>query len=148
LNSQAGTKLPRRSEKPKKETAPKPETESVENLNDLGILKIQKEREAILEKQIKNQKARGELVDKKAVSQIFNKLWSVDSSQLTPIATKLAPEIASICSVDDPEIITQIRKKIDTEIWRVLGHSKRLMSDYLAKIAADNLEDEQDNDHS
>lgn len=105
-------------------------------------LRILKEREAIREKQLKNREMRGELVDRKNVSFVFNKLWSIDSSQLTTLGSKLSPEIASICSVDDPIIITKIRTKIDDEIYKTLGHCKRLLMECLGKTGADNLEEE------
>jgi hypothetical protein len=130
---------------PKKKTTKK-KKQAVEipvslDMADLNDLRIQKEREIIREKQLKNEKLRGDLVDRKAVSKVFNKLWSVDSNQLIPLATKLAPEIASICGVEDPEVITKVREKIDKEIWGVLGHCKRIMSDYLAEIEAENLKE-------
>jgi len=118
--------------------------EDIDNINDFSFLRNLKEREAIREKQIKNKKLRGELVNKKTVAQVFNKLWSVDSSQLIPIGTKLSPEICSICKVDDSEVITRVRELIDKEIWRVLGHCKRIMSDYLSNIGSDNIEEIED----
>lgn len=126
--------------KPKKETKKGLELKDIDH-NDFNALRSLKEREAIREKQLKNEKFRGELVNRKAVSQIFNKLWSVDSSQLIPLATKISPEICSICGVEDPEVIAKVREKIDKEVWNVLGHCKRIMSDYLSKIEAGEIND-------
>jgi len=116
--------------------------EDLDNIGNISDLRILKEREAIREKQLKNREMRGELVDRKNVSFVFNKLWSIDSSQLTTLGSKLSPEIASICSVDDPIIITKIRTKIDDEIYKTLGHCQRLLMECLGKIGADNLEEE------
>jgi len=140
-NTQTSVPKPRSARK----TKPKQETEisldGIEDINDFSQLRNLKEREAIREKQLKNEKFRGELVNRKAVSQIFNKLWSVDSSQLIPLATKISPEICSICGVEDPEVIAKVREKIDKEVWNVLGHCKRIMSDYLSKIEAGEIND-------
>lgn len=158
-NSQSGDKRPRTKEQ-KEKTKKKREInkqkkqqlleedltqegiEYLDSIVDIGNLRVLKEREAIREKQLKNREMRGELVDRKNVSFVFNKLWSIDSSQLTTLGSKLSPEIASICSVDDPIIITKIRTKIDDEIYKTLGHCQRLLMECLGKIGADNLEEE------
>ena len=117
----------------------------LDNIVDISDLRVLKEREAIREKQLKNREMRGELVDRKNVSFVFNKLWSIDSSQLTTLGSKLSPEIASICKVDDSKIIAKIRETIDKEIYKTLGHCKRLLTECLGKIGADNLEEENEN---
>lgn len=112
----------------------------LDNTSDLSNLRILKEREIIRGKQLANEELRGKLIDKKVVANIFNKLWSIDTSQLVPLATKIAPELASICGVEDQEKITKIREKLDKEIWRILGSCKRLMNEHLSKINIENLE--------
>lgn len=121
--------------------------EYLDNIVDISNLRILKEREAIREKQLKNRETRGELVKRENVTFVFNKLWSIDSSQLTTLGSKLSPEIASICKVDDSKIIAKIREKIDKEVYKTLGHCKRLLTECLGKIGADNLEEEQNNEN-
>ena len=116
---------------------PKPEREQrepsprqVEALD----LKYRKELAITREKELKNERFRGQLVDRQTVSQVLNKVWSIHQSEFVPIANKVAPEIASMFGCEDPEKITAARNRLDAELWKVLGSIKRALQEYIEEV--------------
>ena len=117
--------------------------QNLDDILDIGSLNLLKKREEIKEKRLKNKETRGDLVDRKNVAKIFNKLWSVDTSQFQTLGTKISPDIASICGVDDQVKIAKVRERIDKEIFKITSHCQRIMSEYLAKINAGTIKGEE-----
>lgn len=115
--------------------------------NEIIKLKIQKEREILKEKQIKNDLFRGKLIKREDVTQVFNKIYSVDSGHLKTLPQRIGPEIASICGVSDSIIINKVMEKIDDEVYRILKSYKKVMNDWLSeqKDEEDEQRDEVEN---
>jgi hypothetical protein len=100
---------------------------------------IRKTKESALKVEVERNKARGVLIKRDLVQRVFAKLYTIDSNELKPLGDKLAPEIAAIFESDDPKLILKVNKKIEKEIFRSLGHIKRLMNDFLIKIGTEGI---------
>jgi hypothetical protein len=96
-------------------------------------LKYRKELAITREKELKNERFRGKLVDREDVARVFNEVWSIHQSEFIPIANKVAPEIASMFGVEDPEKIAAARNRLDSDLWKVLGSIKRALQAYLTE---------------
>lgn len=101
------------------------------DLNDVSNLKIRQALANIREKEIKIDKAREKLIDRKYIINVFNSLWSVQQAEFVPIANKTIPEIASILGVEDQEKIALARERLETELWKALGSMQRSMIEFL-----------------
>ena len=100
---------------------------------------IRKTKESALKVEVERNKARGVLIKRDLVQRVFAKLYTIDSNELKPLGDKLAPEIAAIFESDDPKLILKVNRKIEKEIFRSLGHIKRLMNDFLIKIGTEEI---------
>ena len=103
---------------------------------------IRKTKESALKVEVERNKARGVLIKRDLVQRVFAKLYTIDSNELKPLGDKLAPELAAIFESDDPKLILKVNKKIEKEIFRSLGHVKRLMNDFLIKIGTEKIKSE------
>lgn len=97
--------------------------------------------ESIREKQIKNDKLRGALVDREVVKRLLGRLYLIHTNQFKPMGDKLSSSVASKAGIDDSEMISEIGKIIEKEVYRNLGAVKRLFSDYLKTLKAELPED-------
>jgi hypothetical protein len=77
------------------------------------------------------EKDRGEYVNRKTVTEVFHQLYSIDTAEFATMADRAAPEIASICGVDDGEVIVQIAKFLETESYRTMAHVKQKLNNFL-----------------
>ena len=87
--------------------------------------------EAALKTRQDRQIKRKELIDRRLVQTVFSRLYQIDTNELRPIGSMVAPEIAGVFSSDDPEKILEAERIIDERVMRVLGHIKRTMADAL-----------------
>lgn len=68
----------------------------------------------------------GELIDKDQVIKLFGKIHKVQSDLFVPMGERMAPLLAAICGIADPEITNAIKLKIDEEVSRGLEELKRI----------------------
>jgi len=100
--------------------------------------------ESIREKQIKNDKARLELVERDLVRRMFGELYLIHTNQFKTMGDKLSAAIAAAAGVDDSEIIGAISEIIEKEVFRNLSAVKRLFSDRLKGIKSELPENEEE----
>jgi len=96
-------------------------------------LRIKKELASIRKIELENEKKRGNLIDRKTVAEVFNRLYSVQQSEFIPIANKIMPEVASILGTEDNEKIAIARSLLESELWKALGSMKRSIQEFLTE---------------
>lgn len=80
---------------------------------------------------------RGELIPKSEVQRIFNKLYLVDANELKTMGDRLAPEVAALCSIDDPELVMKINNLCEREAYKILKRVKRQMEIFIGKMESE-----------
>jgi len=68
----------------------------------------------------------GRLILREIVEGYFGKLASVFSGLMHPMGQRIAPLIADILDVEDPDIVNRIQEVIDTENERIIGEVQRI----------------------
>ena len=119
--------------------------EPPEDLSDLNNLSMPsanrlKVIEAIKTSRQKRLESRKELVPRKLVQRTFGKLYTIDTNESMTLGDKLAADIAALCKISDPRIITKITEKYEREMYKVLAHKKRLINDFLDSIDAEQVD--------
>jgi len=119
----------------------------IENIDIRLVSKADIDKYGALEKaketRDKRRLKRRELIERQLVQTIFGKLYSIDKNEFLTIGDKLAPDIATLASVDDPAVILQINERIEEECYKVLAHIKRIMGDFLESVGGELIEDEE-----
>jgi hypothetical protein len=87
----------------------------------------------------KTDQARRNLIDRALVAQAFAKIYAVDVNEFRTLGANLAPGLASIFGADRPDLILQAEQSIEAEVFKVLGHVKRIINDFLKSIEAERL---------
>jgi hypothetical protein len=87
----------------------------------------------------KTDQARLKLIDRDLVARCFSKIYAVDVNELRTLGANLAPGLASIFGADRPDLILQAEQTIEAEVFKVLEHVKRIISDFLKSIKAEPL---------
>jgi hypothetical protein len=109
--------------------------EQVANLDFAKLTKAQidkiKSLESALKIRVERQHKRRELIERSLVQAVFGRLYQLDANQWKTLSAKLAPTVAGVAGVDDPEKILAIEQCIDDEVCKVLAHLKRLLNDAL-----------------
>jgi len=82
---------------------------------DKRSYEIEKIREQIQEIQIKNAIKRGDLVEKKLIKKVFDRLYSIDQQQLKPLGVNVSPKISAVYNVGNTEKTLQILELIKSE---------------------------------
>ena len=100
---------------------------------------IRKTKESALKVEVEREKARGVLIKRDLVQRFIAKLYTIDSNELKPMGEKIVPEMAAIFGIEDPQLILKAIKKLDKEMFRSLGHIKRLSNDFLIKIGTEGI---------
>jgi hypothetical protein len=98
---------------------------------DLEKIKIY---EQVKEIKTKAEQRREGLIDKKLVRTIFGKLYEIDMNQFIPMKEKLIPDLAAIFGVKDESVKLKAGKRLDDELWKILGNVKREMNKFLNKV--------------
>jgi len=71
----------------------------------------------------------GRLILREIVASYFGQLASVFTSLAHPMGQRIAPAIADVMDVEDPEIILKIQDLIDKENERIINEVKRVTAD-------------------
>lgn len=79
------------------------------------------------------------LVSRKLVRTVFSKIYEIDMNQLIPMKEKLIPDIAAIFETKNQASILKAGKKLDTELWKILGNIKRELNKFLNKVGEDQI---------
>ena len=87
-------------------------------------------KKAELEVQIKTK----DMISRETVSQVFRKLYAIDSTEWRGLGPRLAPDIMAICQVEDPTKEAEISERIEREVFRTLGHVQRVLNGFLEEI--------------
>ena len=107
------------------------------NRTMLGHLKSIEQIRAIKQK---TDMARLKLIERDLVAQVFAKIYAVDVNEFRTLGASLAPVVASIAGADRPDIVLQIEQAIEKRVFKVLGHVKRIINDFLKSIEAEKLQ--------
>lgn len=110
----------------------------IRNLSPADVGKVAR-LESALKTRVERQKKRGELIDRTIVQNVFGKLHTIDVNEWRTLGARLAPDIASIAQVDEPEKILQIERAVDDEVIKVLTHVKYTLGEFLrtTEVSAD-----------
>lgn len=91
---------------------------------------------------IENQKNRNKLVDKRLVSNVFDKLYSIDVNGFRTLAPRVASKIAAIAGLEDAAKILSVEETINSEVFQILKHVKLTINNFLVEIK-DNFDQKQ-----
>ena len=84
---------------------------------------------------MKREEARGLLVPKKLVKNVFDKLYAIDNNELRAIEDRVAPGLCEIFGVnDESEEVTKACQLLNKEITKSLKHIKRKLNDFLLTL--------------
>jgi hypothetical protein len=103
------------------------------NIANIGKADIDKLKalESIKKLRFENEERRGQYIDRQVVTRFCMKLYAIDTSEFAMLAHNSAPEIASICGIDDAEVILEIQQYLEDKVYRVQEHIKRVLNEYL-----------------
>lgn len=83
----------------------------------------------------------GLLIERTLVQQVFGQIYMIDSNQFKTMGDKLAPDIAALAGIDDPEIIIKINEKIESAAFKILKHIKADIDKFLLSIKAEEIKE-------
>jgi len=87
----------------------------------------------------KTDQARLKLIDRALVAQAFAKIYAVDVNEFRTLGANTSPVVGSIAGVDRPDLLLQIEQAVNAEVFKVLGHVKRIINDFLKSIETEKL---------
>lgn len=111
-------------------------TLDIRRFNKVDIDKL-KNLEGMLKIRVERQHKRRELIERSLVQTVFGRLYQIDSNELRVLGARLAPDVAGLLGVDDPEKVLAVEQRIDAEVLKVLAHIQRLLHDYLTAWGAE-----------
>jgi hypothetical protein len=91
--------------------------------------------------QIQNQKALSELVSRKIVTLLMGRIYSVHTSVLAPLSSKIIGLQAAAAKVKDPKTILEMTEIMDDEIYDALSAIKRLLLDFNESLKNGEIEE-------
>lgn len=139
LNDELPTAGERNEQKKVLDTKTKDAALRVETLLGSTIDKSEAERLKTLEQiedlRIKNQRHRGELINKQLVSKVFAQLYQIDVNGLKTLAASVSSAIAATAAIDDQTIVIEIEKIIDEEVLKILQRIQFSIKKFLFSVA-------------
>lgn len=78
-----------------------------------------------------------DLISRELVSRAFRKLYTIDSTEWRGLGPRVAPDIMALCEMEDPTKEVEISDRIEREVFRTLGHVKRVINEFLAEVESD-----------
>ena len=78
--------------------------------------------------------ARGDLIDRKIVTTVFGKIYTIEVNELKPIADKTPSKIAAIFGDEDSKKILKVNQLLSSEITKVLKHINYEVDRFLKDI--------------
>ena len=125
----------------------KPSTEiNIKNIIDLddeeidisqysqSDIKKLKDLEAAKKSAQERKKNRGDLIDRKLVTTILGKIYTIEVNQIKPIADKSPSKIAAIFEDEDPDKILKVSQILSSDIAQALNHIKHSVERFLNEI--------------
>ena len=97
-------------------------------LGDKRSYEIEKIREQIQEIQIKNAIKRGDLVEKKLIKKVFDRIYSIDQQQLKPMGFNVSPKISAVYNSANAEKSIQIMELIKSEDSELKAEIGRILN--------------------
>jgi hypothetical protein len=94
--------------------------------------------------QIQNKKALDELINRKAVTLMMGRVYSVHTSVLTPLSSKIMGLVAAEAKIKDPKIILKMAEIMDDEIYDALSAIKRHLLDFNDSLKNGEIEEADD----
>jgi hypothetical protein len=91
--------------------------------------------------QIQNRKALDELINRKAVTLMMGRVYSVHTSVLTPLSSKIMGLVAAEAKIKDPKIILKMSEIMDDEIYDTLSAIKRHLLDFSESLKNGEIEE-------
>jgi hypothetical protein len=91
--------------------------------------------------QIQNKKALDELINRKAVTLMMGRVYSVHTSVLTPLSSKIMGLVAAEAKIKDPKIILKMSEIMDDEIYDALSAIKRHLIDFNESLKKGEIEE-------
>jgi hypothetical protein len=107
------------------QTADGVQSQPATGFNDKRSFEIQKIQEQTEEIRIKNSIKRGDLVEKKLIKKVFDRLYSIDQQQVKPLGVNVSPKISAVYNIGNTEktlqILELIKKQDDPELKSEIG---------------------------
>lgn len=88
---------------------------------------------------LKYTKARNELLERKDVRMVFNKLYAIDVSKLHGLGYTLTPDLAVIFKSTDNEEMIKATELIDQTIYATLEEIKKTMNEFLLSVQGEEI---------
>lgn len=104
--------------------------------NELDRHKI---REQVIRARIQNKVERGKYLPRDDVRKTFGRVYSVHTSILRPLGSKIGPDLAALFGSTDDALALKAIQMVDAEIYRSLGMIKRQLNSYLEATGASPL---------
>lgn len=89
--------------------------------------------EQIKEIKVKADDKRGLSIDRRLIKTVFSKIYEIEMNQLLPLKEKLIPDLSAIYGVKNEKLNIKAGKKLDDEIWKILGNIKIELNKFLKK---------------
>lgn len=83
--------------------------------------------------ELRREEKRKQLIPRDLVRNILSKMYIIENNEFKPLGTRVAPDIAAICEVDDPAKILLIDERIEAEVYKILEHMKIEINRFLKK---------------
>lgn len=84
--------------------------------------------------EIKNAKARGELIEAKFAERILTKIQTVDVQEILPIAINFPSVAAGICGIEDQEKEMEMETELRKLIYLAFQHKKILIDEFIKEV--------------
>jgi hypothetical protein len=107
--------------------------ESLEAFSKSSIDRL-KTIEQVKQLQTKVMKERGLLIDRALVKKVFSQIYTIDVNEFRTLAPNAAPEIGAAVGVDDDATLLQIEEIINSGVFSILEHVKRIIDDFLNEV--------------
>ncbi len=139
-----------KSNKPKIEAKPEPVIDNVTerpkklqsvdiySINGTDALHIERV-EKIRKLQITNAATRKELIDRKIFIKFIQKLYAVDTNELTVLCNRVSSSVAAIFDSEDPGHILQVEELLLDDMYSTLENIKNIMNKWLEELKSDGL---------
>jgi len=102
--------------------------------NDKYNLQCAKYEQEIQRLKIDNDKQSGKSVDRKIITQMFSKLYSIDINEFLQLKDILVEKMAIELKVTDPELILKSHEVCERELYKTQSHIKRRIDEFLTQL--------------
>lgn len=101
------------------------------NKVDLTNLKLH---EDLVEKRRKNAEAAGRLIDRQLLKRFVGRMGEIDNTEWRSYSSRVIDDVMAICSVSGPEILAELTKRLDDEVFSILASGQRSQSEFLDNL--------------